>query len=236
MYERFADVYDVMHRGVGKDYAAEAAAVAALVIERRPGARSLLDVACGTGEHLRHLRTGFQVEGLELSEHMAGIARAKLGPDVPIHAGDMRSFDLGRRFDAVTCMFSSIGYTRDAIQLDRAVATMASHLEPGGVLVFDAWLLPEQWTDGFRRAHAVNEDDVSLARLDTSYRQGRDSVLDFHFVVATGDGVDRFTERHELTMHTAAEYEAALRSAGCEPETVPGLPDGRLRYVGVRSA
>jgi SAM-dependent methyltransferase len=166
---------------------------------------------------------------------MAAIARAKLGPDVAIHPGDMRSFDLGRTFDAVTCMFSSIGYTRDAAQLDRAIATMARHLEPGGVLVFDAWLLPEQWHDGHRVAHAVNEADVALARLDTSYRQGRDSVLDFHFVVATGDGVDRFTERHVLTMHTAAEYESALRSAGCEPETVPGLPDGRLRYAAVRA-
>ncbi|MBV9951255.1 MAG: methyltransferase domain-containing protein [Acidimicrobiia bacterium] len=235
MYERFADVYDVMNRGAGKDYEAEAAAVAELVRARRPDAQSLLDVACGTGEHLRHLQQWLAVEGLELSEHMAAIARAKLGPDVPVHAGDMRSFDLGRTFDAVTCMFSSIGYARDAAQLQRAVTTMAKHLAPGGVLVFDAWLLPEQWHDGHRVAHAVNEADVALARLDTSYRQGRDSVLDFHFVVATSDGVDRFTERHELTMHTAAEYEAALRSAGCAPETVPGLPDGRLRYVGVRS-
>jgi SAM-dependent methyltransferase len=236
MYERFADVYDVMNRGAGKDYAAEADAVTMLVVERRPDATSLLDVACGTGEHLRHLRDHFRVEGLELSEHMAAIARAKLGAEVPIHAGDMRSFDLGRAFDAVTCMFSSIGYTRDASQLGRALATMAKHLVPGGVLVLDAWLVPEQWIDGHRVAHAVNEDDISLARLDTSYRQGRNSVLDFHFVVATDDGVDRFTERHELTMHTAAEYEAALRSAGCEPETVPGLPDGRLRFAAVRTS
>ena len=126
----------------------------------------------------------------------------------------MRSFDLGRTFDAVTCMFSSIGYARDALQLGRAIDSMAQHLVPGGVLVFDAWLLPEQWLDGHRRAFAVNEEGLALTRLDTSHRMGRTSVLEFHFAAATGDGVDRFTERHELTMHTAEEYEAALAAAG----------------------
>jgi SAM-dependent methyltransferase len=236
MYDRpQAAIYDAMTRGMGKDYAAEADVVAAAVLARRPGAASLLDVACGTGEHLRHLRDRFEVAGLELSEHMAAIARTKLGPDVPIHAGDMRSFDLGRTFDAVTCMFSGIGYARDELQLGRAISSMAKHLVPGGVLVIDAWLVPEQWVDGHRRAHAANEDDVSLTRLDTSHRVGRTSVLDFHFTVATGAGVDRFTERHELTMHTADEYEAAFAAAGCEVDQVPGLPDGRVRYAAVRA-
>jgi SAM-dependent methyltransferase len=235
MYDdRWAAIYDAMNRGTGKDYAAEAAAVTDLVLARRPDAKTLLDVACGTGEHLRHLRSRFEVEGLELSEHMAAIATAKLGPEVPIHAGDMRGFDLARTFDAVTCMFSSIGYTHDADQLGRAISSMVRHLAPGGVLVIDAWLLPEQWLDGHRRAHAVNEEGLSLARLDTSYRQGRVSIVDFHFTVATPAGVDRFSERHELTMHTADEYEAAFTAAGCEPERVPGLPDGRLRYAAVR--
>ena len=173
MYDRSAAaIYDAMNRGAGKDYGAEAAAVTEAVLARRPEARTLLDVACGTGEHLSHLRHRFEVEGLELSEHMAAIARTKLGPDIPIHAGDMRSFDLGRTFDAVTCMFSSIGYARDALQLGRAIGSMAQHLVPGGVLVFDAWLLPEQWLDGHRRAFAVNEEDLTLTRLDTSHRHG----------------------------------------------------------------
>jgi hypothetical protein len=111
---------------------------------------------------------------------------------------------------------------------------MARHLRPGGVLVVDAWLLPEQWHDGHRRAHAVNEGDLALTRLDTSHRLGRTSVLDFHFAAATQDGVDRFSERHELTMHTAEEYEAAFAAAGCVSERVPGLPDGRLRFAAVR--
>jgi hypothetical protein len=133
-------------------------------------------------------------------------------------------------------MYSSIGYARDDLQLQRALGAMAGHLVPGGVLVVDAWLLPDQWHDGHLGAHAHTEEGIALTRLDTSHRRGRTSVLDFHYVVATVSGVDRFTERHELTMHTAAAYEAAFAAAGCSVEQVPGLPDGRLRFAAVREA
>jgi SAM-dependent methyltransferase len=64
-------------------------------------------------------------------------------PGVPLHEVDMLTMDLGRRFDAVTCLFSSIGYAHTPERLQAAVATMARHLEPGGVLVLEPWLWPD---------------------------------------------------------------------------------------------
>lgn len=234
-YDRFADIYDAVCRGIGKDYAGESAAITELVLARRPGASTLLDVACGTGGHLEHLRARFEVAGVDLSTHMASIARTKL-PGIDIQEGDMRRFDVGRRFDAVVCLFSAVGYMGSPADLGQAVATMARHLEPGGVLVIDAWLVPDQWEVDHLRAHATDEPGLALAWVDTSHRRDRTSVLDFHYTVATRAGVDRFTERHELTMFTPAEYEAAFVAAGCTVERVPGLPGGRARYVGVRKA
>ena len=142
MYDRSAALYDAIYQGIGKDYAAESAEIIDLIRARRPDASTLLDVACGTGGHLEHLRTVFTVEGLEASPHMAAIARTKLGPGVAVHEDDMRRFDLGRRFDAVTCLFSSIGYLRTPDELTQALTTMARHLVPGGVLVVDPWFFP----------------------------------------------------------------------------------------------
>src|SRR5687767_2236719 len=61
MYESgLADVYDLVYRGRGKDYAAEAADVATLIRSKRPEAASLLDVACGTGLHLHGFGAQFE--------------------------------------------------------------------------------------------------------------------------------------------------------------------------------
>jgi len=56
-YSRSAQYYDALITAGGKDYARESALVADLVerYKRSPG-RELLDVACGTGRHIEHLR------------------------------------------------------------------------------------------------------------------------------------------------------------------------------------
>ena len=60
----------------------------------------------------------------------------------------MRSFDLGRRFDAVTCLFSSIGYLLTPEDLEQGIARMAAHVAPGGVLVVEPWFTPDAWRPG----------------------------------------------------------------------------------------
>lgn len=87
------------------------------------GELSLLDVACGTGLHLQHLAPRFgHVEGLDLNERMLALARDRL-PGVPLHHGDMLDFDLGRRFDVITCLFSAIGHMKRYADMSEAVAT-----------------------------------------------------------------------------------------------------------------
>jgi SAM-dependent methyltransferase len=235
VYDRSAALYDAIYRGIGKDYAAESAEIVELIRARRPDASTLLDVACGTGGHLEHLRMVFTVEGLEASPHMAAIARAKLGTAVAVHEDDMRRFDLGRRFDAVTCLFSSIGYLRTPDELTQALTTMARHLVPGGVLVVDPWFFPDAWRDGHVTALAAADEGVAIARVSTSHRLGRISLLDYHYTVATSEGVDRFTERHELALFTQADYEAALREADLVDVAFDPIPvQGRGRFVATR--
>ena len=77
----------------------------------------------------------------------------------------MRSFELGRRFDAVTCLFSAIGYMLRRDDLDAAMATMARHLEPGGVLVVEPWFHPDGWIDGHVGADTANGPGIAVARV-----------------------------------------------------------------------
>lgn len=228
MFSRSARIYDAVYAGI-RDYPREARELDRLIRERRPGARTLLDVACGTGAHLEHLK-GYQVEGVDLDPEMLTVARERL-PDVTFHEADMMSFDLGRSFDAVVCMSSSIGYARTEEGLRSAIASMARHLEPRGVLVVEPWLTPEVWADPHVAAVFVDEPELKIARINVSERTGSLSAFEFEYLVGTPDGVEHFTERHELGLFTVEQYLNAFRAAGLEAGHDPEGPMGRGLYV-----
>src|SRR5689334_16795469 len=125
MYSRSHSYYDRIYARY--DHAAFAPIVHGIIQQRakRP-ATTLLDVACGTGLDLSHLREHYRVEGVDLDPRMLEIARNRL-PDVPLHVGDMTDFDLGRTFDVVTCLGSAIGAVRTPERLNSAIACMARH-------------------------------------------------------------------------------------------------------------
>ncbi len=104
----------------------------------------------------------------------------------------MTAFRLGRRFDAVTCLFSSIGYVGTEAGLRSAVAAMAAHLEPGGVLVVEPWLTPDVWVPNRPHLLTVDEPNLKIARMTISGREGRLAIMEFSYLVGTPDGVRPF--------------------------------------------
>lgn len=231
MFEHSSRHYDAIYSF--KDYAAEAARVRDLIgTFSRSSGHALLDVACGTGKHLEHLQAWFAVQGLDLDAGLLAVARERL-PDVSLYHGDMRDFSLPDRFDAVTCLFSAIGYLAGTAELNRTAANMARHLKPGGVLLVEGWLQPEQVRDNYLTAVFVDEDDLKLARISVTRLVGRQTVFDFHYLVGTPAGVEHFVENHRLTVFTHEEYMQALQAAGLEAHFEPEGLTGRGLYIGI---
>ena len=216
MFDKTAELYDLFYDW--KDYAGEAAKVRDIVAARNPGARTLLDVACGTGRHLEHLRDAYAVEGLDVDEGLLAVAAERL-PGVALHHADMRDFDLGRTFDVVTCLFSSIGYVQTAENLKRAVAAMARHLEPSGVLLVEPWFAPEQFDPHhIGRVVVAERPDLQVVRMNGSRVDGTLSILDFHYLVARPGTVEHLVETHALGLFTPDQYRAAFERAGLAVE------------------
>lgn len=234
-YSASAEIYDTIYAEV-VDYPVSGRLLKWIVDERNPDARTLLEVACGTGAVLAQLIDRFEVSGLDLSDEMLEVARAKL-PDVELRRADMTTFEWGSTFDVVINMFSSIGYMTDLDALHAAYERMVAHLNPGGVLVCEAWLTPDAFQQGFVGGLAVGDPTFRVHRVNNSWLEdeGRVSVMDMHHLVGRPEGVDYFVERHRMGLFTTEEHLAAIRAAGIEAEHRPDLFMGRGTYIGVKA-
>jgi len=211
-YSGTARYYDALY--AFKDYAAESSRLIELIAEELgETGGSLLDVACGTGQHLAHLKTHFAVEGLDLSSDLLEIAGTR-NPEVRLHLGDMTDFDLGRAYTVVTCLFSSIGYVKTLDHLCRAARCLAHHVAAGGLLLVEPWFTPDAWHPGTVHALLVDEPDLKIARVNTSFVKGRISYFDLHHLIGTPEGTRHVVEHHELGLFEKKEMEDALSAAG----------------------
>jgi ubiquinone/menaquinone biosynthesis C-methylase UbiE len=216
VYLYSAALYDAMHPNL--NYVQAVNNLQRLIDQHRPGAVTLLDVACGTGRHLELLSADFRAEGLDISDGMLAEARKRC-PELPLHLADMRSFDLGKRFDVVTCLFSSIGYVNSFAELVQTIETLRRHASPGGLIVLEPWLTPEKYRVGPVTAHSTESDGMRISWMYTAKREGDRSVFDIHHLVGTSDGVEHFVERHSLALFSTDQYLEAFRLAGLEPTT-----------------
>lgn len=226
-----AELYDAIYSF--KNYARECGRLKELITSAVPGAHTILDVACGTGEHAKFLKESFAVDGVDLNPDYLRAARVK-NPAGKYSRADMTDFDLGRIYDVVTCLFSAIGNLKTVDRLGRAIACMAHHLRPGGVALVEPWFAPGQWRPGGQMIIAAESGGNKICRMSHSARVGDLSVLRFHYLRGTAEGIEHYSERLELRLFTRAEITAAFESAGMEVwHDSEGLM-GRGLYLGRR--
>ena len=231
MFSESAELYDRIY-ATFKDYPAEAARLAAWIRAERPGARTILDVACGTGEHARLLQAehGFEVDGLDLEPKFVEIARAKL-PDARVHLADMTDFALPHRYDVVLCLFSSIGYARTLDGARRAIACMRAHLAPGGLLLVEPWFPPGALEVDRVWLRTAETPEGPICRMTHTVVDGRISRITFHYLIGGRDGVEHRREVHELGLFTDEEMRSCFESEGLVVQHDPEGLFGRGLYL-----
>jgi SAM-dependent methyltransferase len=211
MFTLTAEIYDALY--AFKDYAAEAAALREIVARENPGARTVLDAACGTGEHARFLASDFAVDGIDLEPGLLEIARAK-NPAGEFHVADMRTFQLEKRYDVVLCLFGSIGYLLTGEDIVAALGRFRAHLAPGGIVLVEPWLAPEVFKPGTLHMHTVDQPELKVCRISAPHLEGNISVLHFHYLVATPEGVRRAEEVHRLALVPTEQMASYFEAAG----------------------
>jgi SAM-dependent methyltransferase len=212
-YEQSAHLYDLMY--VRRDYTTTAEEIHAIGRELLPDGAELLDVGCGTGRHLEVLGNWYRGEGLDINPTMLELTHARC-PQIPLHEADMRTFDLDRSYDVVTCLFSAIGHVETAAAMRKSIERMAAHLRSPGLLIVEPWFTPENFWDGHLAANFQMESDTKLAWMYRQRREDLMAVLDIHYLVGGEGQPEYIRERQDLGLFTPDETKEAFAAVGLE--------------------
>jgi SAM-dependent methyltransferase len=225
IFGQSARYYDSLY--ADKNYAAEVDYVSGLVRRHTPGARTILDLGCGTGRHaIEFAERGYTVLGVDRSSEMLQRAQqqhtclsAPVLERLAFAQYDLRSLRLERRFDCVVALFHVLSYQSSNDDVLAAFATAKSHLKPGGALIFDCWYGPGVLTDPpVVRTRAIEERGQRLTRIAEPVMRVNANLVAvrYRFIVEMDLPGPRaeFEETHTMRYFFAPELALALQMTG----------------------
>ena len=197
----------------------------------------VLEAGCGTGRVLLPTaRAGVAITGLDYSDAMLDVCRAKVAREpesvarnVSLVQGDMRAFDLGRKFSLITLPFRPFQHLLTVEDQLAALGRMHAHLMPGGRLVLDIYNpMLERLVDGHYLTDYEVEPKVTLPDGRSLVRKGRTISRDLaeqtqeiqllHELRDADGHVERTEQYITLRYFFRFEVEHLLARAGFEVE------------------
>lgn len=139
IYEKFAFDYDEFgsienYLGNERDFFD--------ILFRKHNVKTVLDCACGTGQHLYMLsQLGYRLWGSDYSQSMLDVAKKNMkrhSYTIPLRQCDFRQLENGFNisFDAIVCLTTSLPHLHSDDDLLMAVKSMKNRLNSGGLVVF----------------------------------------------------------------------------------------------------
>jgi ubiquinone/menaquinone biosynthesis C-methylase UbiE len=234
LHNQLAKYYDRIYSF--RDYLDEAVRVQNLIMKYlETGGNTLLDVACGTGLHLKHLKDDFSCTGVDVSKAMLKIAR-KNAKGATFKEADMKTLKLGKQFDVIICLLSSIGYVRNYSNLERTIRNFSKHLKKGGVALIEPSHANSVYVKGEPRITIYDGKDAKIARINVPKIRQATAVLNMHILIAErGKDAKYFVDKHELGLFGINNTLRIMKDAGLKSKYLKnGLMSGRELFVGIK--
>lgn len=131
-YDIFSKYYD----SVMNEYKLLLAIIDNEIKSNHPEAKSMLEIACGTGNILNHFKNKYKIYGLDLSNEMLKVAKQKISTGV-FYNKDMIDFKLKDKFDIILCIFDSINHVINYKNWLKIFKNVKNHLNDKGIFIFD---------------------------------------------------------------------------------------------------
>lgn len=236
IYANNGRYYDLVYGW--KDYEKESKIVERLITKfKTNNGKKLLDVGCGTGEHLKYMKH-YDCTGLDINSNLLSIASRK-NKKVNFIQGDMISLKIGDNFDVITCLFSAIGYVRTLENLEKTLKSLFNHLNVGGVLIIEPWFTKKSKSFEVNIPFLTTFEDkeIKIARLSMAKIKDDLSIMDTHYLVAENGGVVKhFSEEHVLGLFEKEDMLKIMKNVGFSPVFLDkGLnEEDRGLYIGTK--
>lgn len=224
-YSKMAEYYDIIY-SKRVDYESQADYIEQ-IFAKHGKVKSVLDVASGTGNYtLIFAKRGYATTGLDLSDDMIQIARMKVGSakNPRFFKMDMRHIQLLDRYDAVTVLFGGFGYLTDYKDVEKFLQGARSHLNPGGLLVFEFWqnsaINPAATgPSGHTSVDRVEHNGKLIIRVHLSKYDPITNIHNVkfdHYILDTKGKklLDTFSETHLLKTYTISHIRELLERNG----------------------
>ncbi len=122
----------------------------------------MLDIACGKGRHSVQLASkGFDITGIDLSEHSIKQAKKKENDHLHFFMHDMRLPFWINYFDYAFNFFTSFGYFKTRREHHNSIRTISQSLHPEGIFVIDYLNVH------YEEDHLVHKSETKI--MDTNY-------------------------------------------------------------------
>lgn len=239
MYSDFKVIstyYDALYVNE-REYEAEADKVKELLTRHGVAPQSdLLILACGTGGHIPYFKDDYNVSGLDLSEDMLDVAKEKF-PDIRFHLGNLIDFTLETDFDAMICMYGSIGFVKSVDNLRVAMKRLATHLRPNGLALITPWSTVEDFQE-LIVVDAADRPDLKIARMEqVRLKEPKIVEVTFHHLLGRENNVQYHKQSLEIGLFSRDEYISAMTDAGLKVvEEYRGTDVRGGAYIGKRVA
>jgi len=234
LHNSLAKYYDRIYSF--KDYLDEAVRLQNLIMKYLESeGNMLLDVACGTGLHLKHLKGDFSCIGVDVSKPILKIARKNV-TGVAFKEADMKNLNLGKQFDVITCLLSSIGYVLTNSNLEKTIRGFSKHLKKGGLALIEPCDAGSAYVAGQPRIVTYDGKDAKIARVNVTKTKQFTVLLNMHIIVAEkGQEAKYYLDTHKLGLFGVEKTLKIMQDAGLKSKYFKnGLMPGRELLIGVK--
>ena len=224
LYSKYARYYDIIYREYQEKTVPAQINFLKEIFEEHSERKveQILDVACGTGSiPIKLASMGYKVTGVDISREMIEIARKKAESKnvaVKFEVKDMRNLDYKDKFDAATCIFTSISYNTSMEDMIKTFSGIYRALKAGGLFIVDnpnpyrvfrsSQRLPHIWSASDGNVKIIILDEVKVNPVSAMARWERD------LIIYDGSKVKVEVDLHHLKFYTAEELKLYAKLAG----------------------